>query len=104
MYVLVEPGTKSLPIDNVVTATGRTVEEDVIIVYPNPSSGSFTVANLPDTFIRLEITDVRGSVVFRKEAERGQHVTTIDTGLPPGIYLLGIHYESQLITKKLIIK
>ncbi len=40
----------------------------------------------------------------KQEAERGRSETILNTGLPPGIYLLGIKVDSQLITKKLIIK
>lgn len=104
VYVLVEPGTKELTINNVVTSVAHNWVEDAIVVYPNPSSGAFTVGNIPENAGNLEISDLRGSVVFRKEADRGRSETILNTGLPPGIYLLGIHVDSQLITKKLIIK
>jgi len=41
---------------------------------------------------------------MKYEAERGRSETILNTGLPPGIYLPGIYSDSQLITKKLIIK
>lgn len=104
VYVLVEPGTKELTINNVVTTVDYSRAEDAIVVYPNPSSGSFTLGNIPENAGSMEISDLRGSVVFRLEAERGSSETILNTGLPPGIYLLGIHVDSQLITKKLIVK
>jgi hypothetical protein len=104
VYLLVEPGTKALTINNVVTSTVRTAEEDAIVVYPNPSSGSFTVANLPSGFRRLEITDVRGSIVLSKEAEPGRSEINLNSDLTPGVYILRIYNDGEVITKKLIIK
>lgn len=40
----------------------------------------------------------------KQEAEYGRSEIILNTGLPPGIYLPGIHVDSKLITKKLKIK
>lgn len=104
VYLLVEPGTKQLAVNNEVTSVSPTVSDDTVVVWPNPSPGSFTLENLPDNVMRVEISDLRGSVALRKEPEEGAREIVFSTGLPPGIYLATIIGKSYIVTKKIIIK
>jgi hypothetical protein len=104
VYLLVEPGTKVLAINNVVTAVDHNGAEGEFVVYPNPSSGSFTIGNMPGNAGIIEITDLRGGVLYRKTKEKGSPETTIDPRLPAGIYLICLQTEGHTLTKKLIIK
>lgn len=104
VYLLVEPGTKQLAVNNEVTSVSPTVSDDTVVVWPNPSPGSFTLENLPDNVMRVEISDLRGSVALRKEPEEGARELVFSTGLPPGIYLATIIGKSYIVTKKIIIK
>jgi Glycosyl hydrolase family 26/Carbohydrate binding module (family 35)/Secretion system C-terminal sorting domain len=104
VYIVVEPGTKQLAINNVVTSVENSMVEDAIVVYPNPSSGSFTIGNMPETGGMLEITDLRGSLLFSKKKEQGTTETTLNPCLKDGIYLLRLQTAGYSATKKLIIK
>jgi len=104
VYLLVEPGTKTLPVNNEVTAVEAPRAEENIVVYPNPSTGSFTAANLTDNISRIEISDSRGTVVYRRETEPGAGEITLNTGLHRGVWLISFHSGDYVVTRKLIIK
>ena len=78
--------------------------EDEISVYPNPTTGIFTI-NFPfevgeeDVFI--QITDVTGKTIYCKDVV--SLVSTIDiTSQPAGIYLIKIQTENEIIIKKIL--
>ena len=104
VYVLVEPGTKTLAINNEVTSVGITQDDDQIIIYPNPSDGSFTVRDLPEFVSRIEIQDMSGATVFLKDSGIDASETQLHTGLTPGVYLISFRDDSHFVTKKLVIK
>jgi hypothetical protein len=104
VYVLVEPGTKTLAINNEVTSVGITQDDDPIIIYPNPSDGSITVKNLPEFVSRIEIQDINGATVFIKDSGIDTSETQLHSGLPPGVYLISFRDDSHSVTKKLVIK
>jgi aspartate 1-decarboxylase len=104
VYVLVEPGTKTLAINNEVTSVGITHDDDPIIIYPNPSDGSITVKDLPEFVSRIEIQDMNGATVFIKDSGIDTSETQLHSGLPPGVYLISFRDDSHSVTKKLVIK
>jgi hypothetical protein len=56
-------------------------------------------------FFLLTVTAASaGATVKIYNAELGRLETTSNTGLPPGIYLPGIHGVNQVMTKKIIVK
>jgi len=71
-----------------------------VIVYPNPSDGSFTI-NTP--FEAVYIYDIRGKLLqqFVSHQKKEQK---IETELSRGIYLLKIVIDGKTLTKKLLIK
>jgi len=80
-----------------------------VIIYPNPSTGIFTLVNtgLSDD-IRISITDILGKplkTLFLKKSESGYTTETLDlSGYPKGIYLIAFGNNSQLWTEKLVIE
>ncbi len=104
VYLLVEPGTKTLTINNEVTAVKSARAEESIVVYPNPSTGSFSVANLTDNIERIEITDSRGTMVFRRDTEPGAGEIILNPGLHRGAWLISFYAGDYVVTRKLIIK
>jgi aspartate 1-decarboxylase len=104
VYVLVEPGTKTLAINNEVTSAAVTPEEGQISIYPNPSDGSFTVRNIPGFVSRIEIQDLNGVTVFSKENGTDTSETKLTTRLTPGTYLISFRGKDRSVTKKIIIK
>lgn len=104
VYLLVEPGTKQLAINNEVTSAERVREDDALTVWPNPSHGTFTVRNIPGNVNRIEISDLHGSFLLRRETARGEQELTLSTSMKPGIYLVTLYGDNYTVTRKLIIK
>jgi hypothetical protein len=104
VYLLVEPGTKTLTINNEVTSVGLTHAEDNILIYPNPSDGSFKVKNMPENVSRIEIQDLRGTTVYIKDSSLKSPEMLLHTGLTPGVYFINFRIDNNFIIKKLIIK
>jgi hypothetical protein len=104
VYLLVEPGTKQLAINNEVTSAEHVSEDDALTVWPNPSQGTFTVTNIPDKANRIEISDLNGSCILRRETVPGEKELTFSTVLKPGLYLVTLYGDNYTVTRKLIIK
>jgi hypothetical protein len=104
VYLLVEPGTKTLAINNEVTAVNTVRADDDLAIWPNPSTGTITVENLPSHVKRAEIKDLRGSMQFNWEITNDGSPVTLDTGLAPGMYFISFYGDSYTVTKKLVIK
>jgi len=103
VYLLVEPGTRQLAINNEVTAVDPARSDDDVAIWPNPSPGTFIITGIPEHVSRIDISDLRGSVVLSRETERGAKEITLSPGLARGIYLVTLHGENYILTRKLII-
>lgn len=104
VYILAEPGTRQLAVNNEVTSVDYVRSGEEVVVWPNPSSGSFTLKELPENAERVEVTDLRGSVALRNEPESGAREVFFSTRLPPGVYLVTVYGRNYVVTRKLIIK
>jgi hypothetical protein len=104
VYILVEPGTRQLAINNEVTAVDPVRSDDDVTIWPNPSEGSFTVTGMPDHVSRIEISDLRGNLMMSMKTGRGKHEITLDTDIVSGIYLVTLYGDNYTATRKLIIK
>lgn len=64
----------------------------VVEVFPNPSGGSFTIADNEQYFsnktVDMRIIDVTGKTVWTARKEFGIHTLTVETGVPSGTYIL----------------
>jgi hypothetical protein len=96
-YILIESG------DNVITGA----EEELsmrLVVYPNPSSGTFHIT-LPSTgFSRLSITDVNGKRIFTTPVDLDQTEIDINVKTLPGIFFLRAEKGDSVLTKKIVLK
>lgn len=77
-------------------------EKSPMEIYPNPSSGQFTI-RFPATTFSLEITDATGRIVYRKENCSSQHDADL-TLLADGMYFARVFDDQSSVTEKLIIK
>jgi hypothetical protein len=69
-------------------------------LYPNPEHSSVTIET-PTTYDQVEISDLQGRV-WLVHRDRGPVV--IDA-LPPGMYIVRLHYRSQLVgVQKLVVQ
>ena len=72
-----------------------------IQVYPNPSSGHFTVT-LPDQYFDVSIYDLHGQRIFSRTGCYNQE--TVDQDMPAGMYLIRLQTtEGQAVYRKVIV-
>ena len=76
-------------------------------IYPNPSSGAFTIkleSDKAETF-SISICDIKGSVFYTKQIKNSyNHIEAIDLGLVSGVYFVAIQGNSGTKVHKLMIK
>lgn len=74
-------------------------------LYPNPSSGSFTLELHPDARLartEITLTDVTGKIVYQAPVNEGK--TKYNLSLPAGVYTASISHENQMMgARKLVI-
>ncbi|MBL7683920.1 MAG: T9SS type A sorting domain-containing protein [Flavipsychrobacter sp.] len=80
--------------------------EDAIMIYPNPTTETFTLTisglNLND--VTYSITDISGKVITEDIRPTAAKMTISLLQNPHGIYLVNIHYKNKVITKKVSLK
>ena len=87
------------------------IEKDSLVasfnVYPNPTSGEFTVNVISTTPSDLEITlvDIQGHVVYRNVVKNvNDHTETIDNQLAKGMYFLTINNGREVKVQKVMVQ
>jgi len=102
VYLLAEPGTKELTINNEVSVNA-TRKYDEVGIYPNPSSGEFMVNNIPADISSIEIRDVNGESLYLKtDLQVTSH--KIKKDLKPGLYFVILRGRDYFVAKKLVIR
>ncbi|MCL2074311.1 MAG: T9SS type A sorting domain-containing protein [Marinilabiliaceae bacterium] len=76
-------------------------KNDEIVIYPNPTSGKFSVFSFQFSVENIEIFDIAGRLVFTPNPIEGAFDIT---HLPNGIYFVRIKTDNEIITKKIIKK
>jgi hypothetical protein len=75
--------------------------QEQLSVYPNPSTGNFTVETIANTKQVLQLFDVTGILVF-SQIINGK--TTLDvSSFTPGIYTLSLTENERIINKRIVI-
>jgi hypothetical protein len=79
---------------------GRDLDEDGFSAYPNPVSNELTVVS-EDMIHTMKVYDITGKVLSNQKVNATQ--TKVDvTSFQPGIYMISIETEEEVITKKFI--
>lgn len=79
------------------------IEEQTILVYPNPSSGSLTIDIPQMTTNSILMYDISGKLV--KEIKGNSTFFTEDiSSLEDGVYLLNFNFDGKLIVKRVILQ
>ena len=76
-----------------------------VSIYPNPSNGELNlVSNGNNPIERVDFYSTTGQLM-RQETKIGSGLYTIsELNLSAGMYIVNVHFEDGLVTKKLIIK
>ena len=91
-------------IENTPSTVGEMNEVDVSI-YPNPSTGSLNLVSKGNNPIeKVEFYSTAGQLV-RQENKIGSGLYTIsELNLAAGMYIVNVHFNDGLVTKKLMIR
>jgi hypothetical protein len=103
VYILVEPGTKELTINNEVSVADIPAN-DGISIFPNPSGGTFTVKNFPNGISSIEIMDIYGRSLYKKARNFPDPEEKIEANLKPGLYFVTFKGKKCLVSRKLVIR
>lgn len=86
----------------------RTNEADYLsedaTVYPNPSQNDFTISlpEFSDDIFYLDLTDITGKLILSERVDQQEFVFGND--LSPGMYLVSIRDQDQVVSRSKIIK
>lgn len=79
-------------------------------VYPNPSTGNFTldINSLEDASYNISISDISGSIIYNSEINCKHGLNKVNLNLTDllskGVYFISINHEDMVANKRLIIK
>lgn len=81
------------------------VIDELIEVYPNPSTGYFTLntPNISVAQIKISVYNISGQLVFSSEGNSGNPISVDLNDQNNGIYLMHILIDNLPITKKIVI-
>jgi hypothetical protein len=71
-------------------------------VYPNPSSGQFTISSLKVPVNEVNVYDVYGKLVLSKAVNKKQETVSLKTA--SGIYFLRLKTNEGVVSKKIVIQ
>ena len=72
-----------------------------ISIYPNPSTGTFTITNNELKITNIQITDITGKIIHKQQSVIPNSQFAIHKN---GIYFITIKTENQILTEKIIIQ
>ncbi|MBA3664135.1 MAG: SBBP repeat-containing protein [Bacteroidetes bacterium] len=79
------------------------VNENSVILFPNPSSGVFNI-HFSGTQTKISIYDILGNFILNKSCMSDTNLTIDLSGQPKGIYILEIISEGQRTIKKVLVE
>ena len=82
----------------------ETFDLNKIVIYPNPSSGVYTIFSGNVPLDQLEVFDITGKVIVKKNdvALTNNSATLNLTSLSDGVYFVRITSENQTTVKRII--
>lgn len=91
------------------TLIGETEESTILKIYPNPTSGKFTInfEQVKSSEIRIALINSSGQVVYQDVIKSAYSSVSTDvdiTGLSKGVYFLRIYGDFDSIYRQIILK
>jgi hypothetical protein len=97
----------STSIEPVLSTESFTLEQDGLLIYPNPNNGEFTVnlKSANSNSVSIDVVDIRGRKVFNKNfTASGSLKQTINLGkVQSGMYLISVQDGDRKVTKKIMV-
>lgn len=96
----------NVQVSNAVGLEEPAAEEPEIVIFPNPSDATFNIT-MPagHQAMQMQLSDIRGQIVYSKSIAAGQNHFSIDaSGLPGGIYILNFSSPEANVNKKIIVQ
>lgn len=102
-------GSASQTIRVEVCSSLENIEEQAMILYPNPSTGLFQIdlGNLSNEFDKISVINAQGQIVHSSKINQGSSVSLIQlelNHLPSGVYILECAGSKQKLFSKLILE
>lgn len=92
---------------NCLAGLNESKKQEVVVVYPNPNNGSFSILVAGDgTDVQVQITDVAGKQVYAAEKSTANGMNTIDISAPElkkGSYFLQLTCNGETTTQQIVI-
>jgi hypothetical protein len=85
------------------TTTGIFKVEKQVSVYPNPSAGRFVLQSNQNINGKFLINDLSGKIIRKGTISTDSNMLNLN-GVSPGIYILTLHYDNEILMEKLIIR
>ena len=85
------------------STSSKNLTKSDINLYPNPSNNVVSISNL-DNFDFLQIKDLLGKVVLKKNISRVNNTTIDVQGLSTGTYLLNLEGLESSISRKIVVE
>ena len=103
--------TRTLTVKNI-TAVEQALEDKSLLLYPNPNSGKFTLANVRWDYkkIKLHLYDQQGKALCHELVLYDNFPVEIDLHrlsgylLPAGVYLLRLEVEDKVFVRQILLK
>jgi M6 family metalloprotease-like protein len=94
-----------IQIKPIIPAHASELKTEGFRVYPNPSTGVFTIGQIDKHFNHLlvEVHDLSGKLIYAKSYKTTEKSIDL-TKMAPGIYLLSIYTEKQKYSQRIVIE
>lgn len=105
MYIADYRNNRIRKISNVVEVNEQVAQhEAVLVAYPNPNAGSFTLllSGAGNEEVKVVLTDVTGRVI-KMLTGRANQPAAISVDVPNGVYLMSVSAGSNWTTSKVTI-
>jgi hypothetical protein len=109
-YVVLSSASTTADINTNITLVGTGVgikqNEPVenISIYPNPSNGEFTINNPSESNITIDVLNILGSSVLKKQSSEKNIKINLDNAMKGIYFVQAENRQGQKIVKKLVLK
>lgn len=90
--------------ESVPTSVGDELTQDVVLVYPNPSTGRFSIHSPQNNINKITVYNVFGTSVKEVETKEKTRINLDLSDCPTGCYYVAINTDNSRVVKPIIKK